>query len=202
MIKKDDDGWSNDKNVVTLSQKEARKKNVENSDQSEDEDEVKLSILKRKCNSNGLNQDKLAELKKKITRLDSGMQDAQNEMKSQKTLLEKMQKGIAHKFRKHESDLRDEMSLFNLELQPAHQIAQRGQRFVEDELDLFGISDRDLKKDKDLAENTDFDNEIVNRMETFQSQLPSHKMKEKLVICQNDHRPELSPIDDKNQQQP
>jgi hypothetical protein len=37
-------------------------------------------------------------------------------------------------------------------------------------------------------------------METFQSQLPSHKMKEKLFICQNDHRPELSPIDDKNQQ--
>ena len=88
------------------------------------------------------------------------MQDAQNEMKSQKTLLEKMQKGIAHNFRKHESDLRDEMSLFNLELQPAHQIAQRGQTFVEDELDLFGISDKDLKKDKDLAENTDFDNEI------------------------------------------
>jgi hypothetical protein len=61
-VEKADDGWGDD---VTLSKKEAPKRDVSNTDNNEDEEEVKLSILKRKRNSNGLNQSKLADLKKK-----------------------------------------------------------------------------------------------------------------------------------------
>ena len=170
-VEKADDGWGDD---VALSKKEAPKREVSNADNNEDEEEVKLSILKRKRNSNGLNQSKLADLKKQITMLDSGMEDVQKEMKSHNTLLNKMQTGIGHKFRKHVSDLRNEMGLFDLELQPAHQVVQRGQNFTEDELDLFGISGDKSKRGRGIVENTDFDQDIeFFRMDTFQSQANS-----------------------------
>ena len=89
------------------------------------------------------------------------------------------------------------MSLFDLELQPAHQIAPRGQTLIEDELDLFGISDLDLKGYKGIVENTDFDNEIeFFRMDTFKKESLSPKIKEKPVNRLNDHRPDTVPIDD------
>lgn len=82
----------------------------------------------------------LNELKKNLKKLDSGMQDAQNEVKFHNTLLEKMQTGIGQKFRIKQSELRKEMGLFELELEPSKQFAQRGQNFAEEEFDLFGLS--------------------------------------------------------------
>jgi hypothetical protein len=95
------------------------------------------------------------------------------------------------------------MGLFDLELQPAHQIARRAEIFFEEELDLFGISDRKTKRDREIVENTDFDQEIeFFRMKAFPKESMSPKMKKNPVSHPNDHRPNISQIDDNFKRQP